>query len=473
MQRAAPRSSSDPRGARSWRALASSACCVILGGVPGVLGAQAANRAALAARIDSIVQAPIARGQVVGASIAVVRGADTIVARGYGKANLELNVPTPPGAIYEIGSVTKQFTGAAIMQLVEQGKLSLDDDVTKYVPQFNTRGRRIAIRRLLDHTSGIRGYTEMPEAATVFPLTLPRDTLVRLMEKYPYDFEPGEEGIYNNSAFFLAGLVIEKVSGMSYAEYVQRHLFEPAGMTASHYCSEVDVRPLKTTGYDWGGAKGAIQKRPLSHTWPYAAGSLCSTPRDLVAWNAALHRSARIVGPAAYRELTSTDTLNDGTRMRYAKGLAFTPMVGHPAIHHGGGINGWTAYNLYVPAESLSVVVLYNTSGPSNPAEAAEAIATAVLGAVPPTAVPIAGNAQRYVGNYAGRGRGGPQQLTIALESSGLVAMVRGSKRSLVHVGNGIFAAGATRFVFSETGGAVTAVRVDGGSANNRLVRQP
>jgi CubicO group peptidase (beta-lactamase class C family) len=467
------RSPRAPRRARWWRA---GAALTLLGG-PGILaatlGAQSPSRAALALRIDSIVQAPIARAQVVGAAIAVVRGADTIARKEYGKANLELNVPTPPGAIYEIGSVTKQFTGAAILQLVEQGKLSLDDDVTKYVPQFNARGRRITIRRLLDHSSGMRGYTEMPEAGAILPLVLPRDTILRLIEKYPYDFEPGDDASYNNSAFFLAGLVIEKASGMSYAEYVQRHLFAPAGMTASHYCSESEVRPNKTSGYDWGGARGAIQKRPLSHVWPYAAGSLCSTARDLVAWNEALHRSTRVLGAAAYRDLLATDTLNDGTRLRYGKGLAFTPIHGHRAIHHGGGINGWTSSLLYFPDESLSVVVLYNTSGPSNPAEAAQAIARAVLGERPLTPVAIAGNPQRYVGSYAGNGRGGPQQMAIALEGNALVATVRGSRRPLVHLGNGVFAAEGTRFVFAEAGGVVTSVRVDGGSANNRLKREP
>lgn len=136
--------------------------------------AQRPSRAALVATIDSIMNAPIAAGRVVGASIAVVRGNDTIAVKGYGKANLELGVATPPNAVYEIGSVTKQFTGAAFMQLVEQGKVSLDDDISKYVPQFNTKGRKIALRRLLDHTSGIRGYTEIPEARLLLPFALPK-----------------------------------------------------------------------------------------------------------------------------------------------------------------------------------------------------------------------------------------------------------------------------------------------------------
>jgi CubicO group peptidase (beta-lactamase class C family) len=238
------------------------------------------NRDALRARIDAILQAPINAGTLAGASIAVIRGADTIAVKGYGKANLELGVPTPPNAIYEIGSVTKQFTGAAIMQLVEQGRLSLDDDVSKWVPEFRAGGRRVTIRRLLDHTSGIRSYTEIEGARNIIPLTLPRDTLLRLVEGAGYDFEPGEEQIYNNSAFYLAGLVIEKVAGVPYAQYVEEKLMRPAGMQQAHYCSESAVRPAKTSGYDWDG-KTLIQKRPLSHLWPYAAGSLCSSAVDL------------------------------------------------------------------------------------------------------------------------------------------------------------------------------------------------
>ncbi|HEX4936843.1 MAG TPA: serine hydrolase domain-containing protein, partial [Gemmatimonadaceae bacterium] len=333
-------------------------------------------------------------------------------------------------------------------------------------------GRRITVRRLLDHTSGIRGYTEIPEARAIIPLSLPRDTLLRIIEKWPYDFEPGEEQIYNNSAFFLAGMIIEKASGMPYAEYVQQHLFAPAGMAASHYCSEVDVRANKTSGYDWGGSKGPIQKRPLSHVWPYAAGSLCSTARDLVAWNEALHRTRRILGADAYRQLLTPDTLNDGYRVGYAKGLSFTPVIGRKAIHHGGGINGWTSENLYFPEESLSVIVLYNVSGPKGPSEPAEAIAEAVLGAVAVTAVPLDGDAQRFAGTYTGRGRGGPQSLTVSVENGAVTATFRGAKRTLTHLGRNTFTWNGARFVFTDSSGTIIRVRVDGGSQNNTLKRK-
>lgn len=441
--------------------------------VPAALVAQLRGEA-LRARIDSLANAPIKAGQVVGASVAVVKGRDTILVKGYGKANVELDVATPVAgtAIYEIGSITKQFTGAAIMQLVEQGKVSLDDDVTKYLPTFRTGGRKVTIRRLLDHSSGMRSYTEIAAARNFFALPLSRDTMLRVVESQPWDFEPGEEQIYNNSAFFLVGLVIEKVSGMPYGQYVKQNLFDRAGMPDAHYCSETAIKRGKTSGYDFD-ASGPIQKRPLSHQWPFAAGSLCMTVRDLVAWNEALHRTNKILSAASYREMIRPDTLNDGYRVGYAKGLSLTPVLGHPSLHHGGGINGWTTENMYFPAESLSVVVFYNTSGPSGPSELAEGIVRAMLGVKEPKAVPVVGDVTRFKGTFAGRGRGVPQQLTIETRD-GTLEVVRGAqRRPLVHVGNGTFLLGATKFVFAEQGGRVVSLRVDNGSGNNVLRPRP
>jgi CubicO group peptidase (beta-lactamase class C family) len=294
---------------------------------------------------------------------------------------------------------------------------------------------------------------------------------MRVFDGHAWDFEPGEEQIYNNSAFFLAGLVIEKVSGMSYADYLQRHLFERAGMKDAHYCSETAIRRRKTSGYDFD-ASGPIQKRALSHQWPYAAGSLCMSAADLVAWNEALHRSGRILGPAAYREMITPDTLNDGYRVGYAKGLALTPVLGHRSLHHGGGINGWTSENMYFPAESLSVVVLYNTSGPSGPSELAEGIVAAVLGTRPPQAVPVQGDLARYAGTFSGRGRGMPQQLSTEVNGGQLFAVRNGQRRLLTHIGSDTFVSGAVRFIFAVRGDRAETLRVDSGSGNNVLRRR-
>ena len=439
-------------------------------------GVASAERDALVASIDSIVSAPIAAGQIAGASIAVVRGSDTIAIQGFGSANLELGVPTPPRAVYEIGSVTKQFTAAAILQLVEQGKIDLDADVRTYLPDYDTQGRTIPVHRLLDHSSGIKGYTEIPEFDEIMVHELPRDSLVRVFSRQPFDFEPGEEQIYNNSAFFLLGLIIEKVSGEPYERYVRQNLFDRAGMADSHYCSETEIQKNKVAGYDTDSA-GLVNKGYLDHTWPYAAGSLCASAIDLVAWNAALH-GGRILGPEAWRSMITPDTLNDGTRLGYGKGIAVFDQIGRRAFHHGGGINGFLSQNLYFPDDSLSVVVLYNSTGPANPGEAAEAIAQAVLGPAPERAPPPAGDIGPYTGTFTGRGRGRPTELVFSAEGGTL--KVRGAEPgdsvvALERVGENVFARRSTRFIFiAEPGepGAVNRVRVDRGYGNNLLRRK-
>lgn len=171
------------------------AACLAFVTLVSTAHAQTRDRTRIAAAVDSLVADALKGGRAAGMSVAVVRGRDTIVMKGYGYADLEFNVATPPRAIYEIGSVTKQFTAAALLQLQEQGKLSLDDELTKYLPSYPTQGRQITLRRLLDHTSGIKGYTELPEFGALMMRKLPRDSLVALFASKPFDFEPGEAAV--------------------------------------------------------------------------------------------------------------------------------------------------------------------------------------------------------------------------------------------------------------------------------------
>ena len=432
-----------------------------------------AERQALVAKIDSIISEPITAGKVAGASIAIVKGRDTIAVQAFGKANIELDVPTMAHATYEIGSVTKQFTGAAIMQLVEQGKINLDDDLSKYLPDYNAQGHKITMKRLLDHTSGIKGYTEIPEFRTLGAFKYPRDTLVKIFSKKPFDFEPGQEQIYNNSAFFLAGLIISKVSGMPYEEYVQKNLFDKAGMKDAHYCSETKIIKRKVTGYDSDSA-GLVQKAPLSHQWPYSAGSLCSSAIDLVAWNEALHQKGTILGVAAYQEFITPETLTDGTLLGYTKGIAVYPRLGHKALHHGGGINGFLSENIYFPDDSLSVVVLFNSAGREGPDKYALKIAELILGKPADQTKPMDGDAARFAAVYAGRGRGRPMEMTIAVTGGNITAKTPFADKpdTLTYVGNNTFLMGETHLIFAEQGGKIAKVRIDGGYGNNVLSRK-
>jgi len=415
--------------------------------------------------IDLIANGPIEDGRVAGMSVAVVQGDDTIVLKGYGLADLELNVPTPDRAVYEIGSITKQFTAAAILQLAEQGKLSLEDELTRFLPDYPTQGHRVTIRRLLDHTSGIKGYTEIAEFDRLRPFDLPRDSAVAIFSSKPFDFAPGEAMIYNNSAYFLLGLIIEKASGETYEDYVANHLFEPAAMRDSRYCSEKELIERRAHGYD-RGSNGLRPKRYIVHVWPFAAGSLCSTVGDLVAWARALHghgTGGTLLSPAAYRELITPGTLNDGTPLRYAKGLAVAEIDGRRQISHAGGIFGFVSFATYYPDDDLIVVVLINTAGTVSPEAIATDIVNRVLGdPVPPATDTFTGDASELAGTYRGPSRGIPMILTVEADSTRItVRRGGGRQRVLEHLTGLTFVRGNTLYTFVRQNGRVETLQVD------------
>lgn len=454
-------------------ALTSLACtgAVSIGG-GGSPGSGRTDRNALVSLIDSIVSQPITDGKAAGAALMVVKGNDTIAYQSFGKADLEWDVPMSLEAVFEVGSITKQFTGAAVMHLVEQGKVDLDADITKYI-DYPTKGRKITVRQLLDHTSGIRGYTETPSLRGRFREDLPPDSILALVAKEPFDFEPGTMEVYNNSAFFLAGRIVEKVSGLSYADYLQQNFFDKLGMTRTSYCSVSKIVKQRAHGYEPDSA-GLTVKGYISHSWPYAAGSLCSTVGDLLAWNRALH-GGQVLGPEAYAEMIRPGTLNDGTVLRYAKGLALNDLTGRRAIWHDGGINGFVSMNRYLPDDSLHVILLWNTANEG--LDLAEAIIEAVLGEPPVEAKPFEGDLAQFAGTWQGIGRGQPLEITVAVDSAGqLTAQMKGAKDvdTLRYVQGDEFHVGQTRaiFTFDRTNGAPSRLRFDMGYAYAFLTRQ-
>ena len=345
-------------------------------------------------------------------------GDDVLLQRGYGSVDVEWGVATPADAevSYEIGSVTKQFTAAVLLLLAEEGEIDLEADLTEYI-DFDTGGRALPLRRLFDHTSGMKSYTEMPVFGGLSVQDLPRDTLVRLVEAEPFDFEPGTALIYNNSAYFILGLIIESVTGQSYEEVVRQRLFEPAGMDESYYCSQVDVRESRAHGYTAVSADRIIRAPYLNHLWPYAAGSLCSTVGDLVKWNEVLH-GGEILSAASYREMTTPRPLVDGTPIRYAMGLGVGERAGHRMIAHGGGINGFLSQLSWYPDDSLTVVVLQNSTGPLGAGDLADELAGIVFGPAPAQqAKHFEGDLAGLAGTYRGIARGQP--LTVRVSDVG------------------------------------------------------
>lgn len=423
--------------------------------------------------MDSIANSPVVEGRVAGIAVAVVKGSDTLLMKGYGKADLAWDIPMPTDAVFEIGSVTKQFTAAAILQLRDQGKLDLDADITKYLPDYPTQGHRIPVRRLLDHTSGIRGYTEMESFRDLMTRDLPRDSLVARFAAEPFDFTPGEALIYNNSAYFLLGLIVEKASGMPYDEYVEKNLFAKLGMDRSSYCSNNEVVPRRARGYTLSG-DGLVGAPYIDHTWPYAAGSLCSSVGDMVTWLRALH-GGKVLPVASYEEMITPGKLHDGTQVRYAMGLSRTPDPrGRAAIHHGGGIFGFVSDTRYYPDEDLYVVVLVNTTGNLSPAAIANEMVDVLLPSVPVKRNAFVGDVAPLVGSYTGPARGRPMTVKVTATGNGLTAAMNdGNAAPLVWVEGWTFMIGGQLITFHRNAdsGPASVVRIDSGGGHYVLRR--
>lgn len=329
-------------------------CLMVLAG-----GVEAQSRDALLGRIDSAVAAHMAKHRNAGISIGIEHRGELLVARGYGSADLESSTPATAETVYRIGSVTKQFTAALILQLVEQGKIGLDDEITRFLPDYPTQGRRITIHQLLTHTSGIRGFTELEPRYTEFSrFDLTEDQLIAQFAKEPFDFEPGAQYRYNNSGYFLLGVIAGKVTGTPYPVLVEQALMVPHGLGSSSYCHNSRLIPKRAQGYvvDRGTI---VNDHPISMNIPGGAGALCSTVLDLLAWQRSLD-GGRVLG-SRWLDAMRTGQVESGASGRYGYGVAVGALQGHPQIAHSGGINGFSAWLATYPDDHLTVVVLTNT----------------------------------------------------------------------------------------------------------------
>ena len=446
----------------------------VLAGSVTAAAAQTTDRAALVRQLDSIAGSGILENRAVGLVAAVVRGSDTLLLKGYGKADVEWNVPMPADAVFEIGSVTKQFTAVAILQLRDEGKLSLDDDITKWLPDFDPRGNKLTLRRLLDHTSGMVGLTEMREFGNLVNSRFPRDSAYALIKRYPFQFPTGEAQIYNNSAFWLLGLVVEKASGMTYEEYVEKKLFEPLGMKRSMYCNSSENVERRAHGY--GVQNGLIRRAPTNvHTWPFSAGSLCSTAGDLVTWLKALH-GGKVLSPSSYTELITPSKLNDGTPLRYSMGLSVGKDIrGLNYIGHGGSIAGFTAEAGWYPDAQAAIVVLMNTTGNLDPGAVGGELAAELLPWERPVVKQYAGDVTPLLGKYKGPSRGRDMEVVVTQTPQGLAVSTNGAPaRPLPWVEGLTFRQGGALLTFRQNGntGPATELRFSAGGGYYILKRQ-
>lgn len=432
-------------------------------------GQEPPSRAGLVTTLDSIAGGPVARKLTTGLVAAVVKGTDTLLFKGYGRADVEWDVPMPTDAVFEIGSIGKQFTAAAVLKLRDAGKLSLDDDITAWLPDFDTRGYSLPLRRLLDHTSGIHGLTEMQEFRflAVNPF-LPRDSAYALIKRYPFTFRPGTAQIYNNSAFWLLGMIIERASGASYEDYLEQQIFTPLGMANTRYCHSAEDVPRRAHGYVL--AKGVVRRAATNvHTWPWAAGSVCSTAGDMLTWLLALH-GGRVLSPASYREMTTPATLADGTVLRYGMGLEIGRNVGgQMVIGHGGTIDGFRAEASWYPEAHLAIVVLANSVGGVNPAHIVTDIGASILPWKEPVFAEFAGDPTPLLGTYKGPARGREMIVEVVNNGGAVAFSLNGSPpRALPYRGGLAWQGGDVVLAFRRMtpDGPVTELRFDGGSGS-------
>ncbi len=292
-----------------------------------------------------------------GMAVLVARGDEVLYRGAHGAANLQLGVPMSPDQVFRLGSVTKQMAAAGVLKLAEDGKLSLEDPLTKFVPGY-PGGNKITVRMLLNHTSGIRSYTDMPGVMEgPIQKTVTTAQLIDTFKNEKPDFAPGEGWHYNNSGYVLVGAVIEAASGMPWHAYLQQVFFKPLGMQHTGYGNEdVAVIPGHVTGYTRVGEQWA-SAHYLSMTQPHAAGALVSTLDDLKQWNRALHEG-KLLKADSYRAMTTPTgkAAEDG----YGYGITAGTLRGEPVLQHGGGIFGFSTYLLYLPDEDVTVAVLYN-----------------------------------------------------------------------------------------------------------------
>ncbi len=296
-----------------------------------------------------------------GATVIVTRKGKTLFRRAYGKANIELGVPMEPGSVLRLGSITKQFTASAVMALVEQGKLSLTDEITKYLPGYPVHGHVITIEHLLNHTSGIHSYTSIPGyMGNPVRSDLTTGELVDVFKELPMDFAPGDQFRYNNSGFVLLGAIIEKVSGISYDDFIRSIIFEPLGMKDSHY-GGTQLIVNRASGYQ--GADGIYENAGhVSMTQPHGAGSLLSTVDDLLRWDSALYTN-EIISQESLDRMTTRARLNSGEEIDYGYGFGIGTLRDRRMVSHGGGIHGFSSFALRLPDQQIYVAVLTNIPG--------------------------------------------------------------------------------------------------------------
>jgi len=349
------------------------ASLAMFGGV-GIARSQAPSSAqpsdsgasALVLRLDSLARSAVSDGPLASVSVAVLRGRDTLLLRAYGMADIEERAPAVVASQYRLGSVTKSFTSAAILQQIERGRLTLDDTLGKFFPQY-TEWKAVRVRQLLNHTSGIPDYTAVGDAFNGSAAEeIPTDSIVGFVRGRPTKFPPGTKWSYSNTNYVLLGMILEQVTRAPYDEYLAQEVYTRAGLKQTMYCDDATLQPHRALGYGRSHEQ-FVNASAIAMTVPFAAGALCSTAEDLARWARAL-RSGQVISQSSYHAMTTGEFagrhLNprDSTQ-QYGYGVGMGMLGSHHMVEHGGNINGFNASFIDVPDADVTVAALTNTEG--------------------------------------------------------------------------------------------------------------
>lgn len=433
----------------------STAGSVFVSLVTALVGAACAERgdSTIAVVADSIAADLLTPPPPVsGLAIAASRGGELVLDRAYGFSDPLAGQLLESSQPQRIGSLTKQFTAAAVLKLVEQGRIRLDAPIQEYLSGFSTQGHTVTVRNLLNHTSGIRSYNAIFAGSGAGPV--PRARVLDTLQSHPFDFVPGEEYRYSNSGYYLLGVILEEVTRDSYAKHLEESLFEPLGLGATGYCGYggADV----PVGYRATGE--GLEAVVLADTdYLGGSGGLCSTVADLVTWQRAL-ATGQVVTPDTYALMTTPTVLATGDTVPYGFGVDIETLEDYEVVAHGGAVAGFNSRMAYYPDAGLSIAVLVNTNTPRTEAvQQAVARAALDLERLVPTDLPLTAEERaQYVGSYDL----GPIQIRVFEDGERLVVQPSGQTAArLLFQGDGVFranVAGEVRFEFSVANGRAT-----------------
>jgi len=329
------------------------------------------------AKIDVIAEQALADSGAPSASLAIVKDGRIAYLHAYGKARLDSATPARPEMRYSIGSVSKQFMACAILMLVGEGRLSLDDKVGKYLPEL-TRASEITIRELLSHTSGYQDYYPLDYVAPYMLKPVTAGEILKTWAGKPLDFDPGTRWQYSNTNFVAAGRILEKVTGSALAPFMRKRIFQPLGMTSVIDLDETSMSDSDAAGYTRFGQGPARPAPPEGRGWLFAAGELAMTAQDLARWDLSLIEH-KLLAPALFSTMIDPVRLANGAPTGYALGVGVTDADGHPMLQHGGAVSGFVSLNTVWPDQRAALAVFVNMDGSSAPGAITRQIAPLLL----------------------------------------------------------------------------------------------